>query len=328
MSFAFVIPIVHPEAARVGDYGAIESTLRVTLENLTAQSSPSVNVVVVCHRLPAWHAKYEGKVHFLLIGAHPKFPAKRRFRFVDKGLKLMSGAVFAIDHLSAKYLMLMDGDDFAKVDLAHRVQSGDLCKPGRDGWIITSGFHAQLRAEDENLTFERVYKVRHFNRNCGSCRIFLAKPFLRHVERISPRFEEQRHLLPKSAPAHLPSALVNSFWDDAPKVPDLREPFIVLGNHTFQEPLFNFARVAQPLMTKGCGHDYHSGPRNDVYWYRVQKQVEVSAFMTEFGLSNSPFAKMDPIPHNWLETAFRPPAAWLLQGSRHIVRGTWTKLWR
>lgn len=317
MSFAFVIPLVHPRHPRVKDYDTVEALLRLTLANLAGQSYDDVHVVVVCHILPDWHEEVSDFVHFLVFGAREEFPldAKRvgfhRVAHVDMGLKFLVGLSFARDRLDADFMMPMDADDYVRGDLAYRIVQNDVTSGGRDGWIITRGYHVELEVSPEWIAFKAAYEVGSYNRNCGSCRILRSNNIDEKIAAIAPEFHAVRHELPDCTPGVIPDNVTDALLEILPRVRSVDAPLVVLGTHIFQGRLFDLRPLDEPLSAKGCGHGNHGGKNGGVYWYRVKRQQPLEGFLSEFRLKGTPFAVAEPEPVRQFETWRRSWASFL-----------------
>jgi len=292
--FAFVLPVVNPRNARVRDYGTVERMLRETLRSLCAQTWQDVLAVVICHRVPAWANEFAGRVRFLDVGDHPAFAANRNHLQVDKGMKYAIGCMYAIGRQHASLVMLMDGDDFMRTDLAERLIGLGRAKNEFDGLIIARGLNVQIEPAGEGFCMAGVSDVREFNRTCGSCRIFRADSLSRRFEQFDPGFFSWSQSFGESdsygvvRPA---AALLDHVDRIAKPIRDLDRGLIrVLGRHVRQKTHFSFAILDEPLAAKACGHGNHNGPRQgEIHWRRVLRLVDGQTFLNDFGLRDSPY---------------------------------------
>ena len=310
MHLSFVLPIIHPENRRVKDYGRTLLALRATLDTLVRQTHRDISVVVCCHRLPPWHARVDPRVHFLLMEDHPELPFQEFTAYdneaseVDKGIKLAAGFAYAHDRLGADYVMLMDADDFAHVDLARRIHRGDLPDMGRDGWNVTRGYNLEIETKSEVLRLRTAYEVKGFHRNCGSCRIFSAAALNALFGQIAPSFGPLRDQIPHQSRGRVKTEVIEAILSDVRANTSQNAPFMVFAYHKRQERLFDLADVDLRLMAKGCGHSNHSG-QSEIFWYRVVRQHPVEALMQGFGMQDSALMRASPDPMRPLKTQLR-----------------------
>lgn len=308
--FAFVMPLIHPEHKRVGNFDRTLMALRGTLETLLRQTNPDIAVVVCCHRLPPWHEEIDPRVHFLVFEDHPELPFEEYFVYnckasiVDQGLKNSIGSAYAIDRLNAEYIMVMDADDFVRTDLVQDVLDGKLPAMGRDGWNLSGGYNIEIENDETSLKLRNVYEVRGFHRNCGSCRVFSSAALDGHFDRIAPHLADVREQLPHASKGIVPSTVIEAVLKGVRADTSQHAPFMVFAVHKRQERLFDFADVSEAYGAKGCGHSNHAG-HDGIFWYRVIRQCPVAPFMREFGWADVPFLKDDADPINQMRTRFR-----------------------
>lgn len=287
--FAFVIPVVHPDGRKVSDYGVVENVLRETLTSLCAQDHQNTKIVVVCHRAPNWADQCAPNVHFLTIGDHPAFAANRNHVQIDKGMKYTIGSMFAIDHLGASLVMLMDGDDFIHRGLAAKLLADDAPQSGMDGYIIIGGYHALVQPISEGIAIRGVFEVEDFDRTCGSCRVFTASELVRHMQRLIPDYARLSALLDAKNHSDISDVLIDHIDAVASGVDNQPDSLIrILGRHVRQHSFLDFLELNQPWAAKGCGHGNHDGrQRGDVHWYRITAVKRTGEFIKEFGLEQS-----------------------------------------
>lgn len=293
---SFVIPVVHPSGKKVRDYGTVENILRETLRSITAQTSGVERVVVVCHRLPGWHAEFSGLVRFLNVGDHAGFAAGRNDVQVDKGMKYALGLQYAFASHASPYVMLMDGDDFLHQDFCRTVEERMPDCPGRDGFIVTEGWNASLRRRGPKMFSEAVYRVSAFDKTCGSCRVFFTQPLQTRLAGFCPELASLRAEDIADKDGNILERVLNSVVQTTDQIGVADDRFVrVIGRHVNQEPCFDFAALDVPLVAKGCGHDNHDGPRGgDIHWHRVVGVRNGFWLLRNFGLSGGSIAgRMD-----------------------------------
>lgn len=294
--FSFVIPVVHPDGKKIGDYNVVERILRETISSLEAQTHDDVNIIVVCHKKPEWADQCGDGVYFLVIGDTPAFAANRNHVQIDKGMKYTIGSVFAIDRLKADKVMLMDGDDFVHRDLANRLSADTAPSAGMDGYLITGGHHALVQPADSGFTIQAVYEVIDFNKTCGSCRVFFASELARHLQRFDPEISKIEPMIPGGHVVDLPDEVIEHVEATSSLEEEQPSSLIrLLGRHVRQNTYFDFAALEEPLAAKGCGHGNHDGRKQgDVHWARIKKLTNGKKFIEEFGLARSPRIQSRP----------------------------------
>ncbi|MEZ5777832.1 MAG: sulfotransferase [Paracoccaceae bacterium] len=314
---AFVLPVVHPEGAKVSDYRTVERVLRLTLQSLLAQSDPATRIVVVCHRIPDWADGMGPAVHFIDLGSTPGFEANRNDVQIDKGMKYVIGSLYATERLGAGKVMLTDADDFVHRDLGPYLNGVKAPKPGRDGWILVSGYHAALLPEGGDVRLAAAFRVREFNQTCGSCRIFRSEALRAHIRGIDPGLGALADGFRDDEVQPAPPALAAAVVAAATPAVDQPDSMIrLLGRHTEQHPFFDFAPVPAPLVAKGCGHGNHDGPRKgDIHWARITGLGRTDAFARDFGLADTGLR-------------IEPSARMLAKGALAALRTTFRKPFR
>jgi hypothetical protein len=284
--FAFVVPLVHPGGKKVSDYAVVERALKVTLRSYTRQDHGNVVVIVVCHLIPQWANEFKGRVLFLELAAHPLFEANVNDLIVDKGLKHVLGSAFAIARENASFVMLADGDDFVRTDLARLVFSGSL--QSRDGYVIRQGYNVSISVSDKTFRILQVLRVQDFDRGCGTCRVFTRTSLTRVLEMLDPKILAwASQLVPTDGlTVSVDASVLTSLWDVAgPVAKDSNRTVQVLGRHVRQASAFDLQPLFEPLAAKACGHGNHYGPRRGgVIWSGVRGCVGRAAFLEQFGL--------------------------------------------
>jgi hypothetical protein len=305
--FAFVVPVVHPGGKKVSDYAVVERALKETLRSYTRQDHGDAVVIVVCHRLPAWASEFRGSVRFLRIETHPRFDANVNDVNVDKGMKYVLGSLSAMAE-GAAFVMLADGDDFVRTDLASRVFSRTL-SDDRDGFIIRQGYNAMIGVEETTFRVQQVYRVQDFDRTCGTCRIFSRASLARTLERLEPGILGwgDRLVAADGLEIVADAALLSELWEvTAPVVRDPTSTIQAFGRHDRQGSVFALQPLFEPLAAKACGHGNHDGPRRGgIRWSGVRGCADGAVFLEQFGLAGGDIALGRVEPGLWLRgTAF------------------------
>lgn len=287
--FAFVIPLVNPGNEHVADYGVVERCLRATLQSLTAQVYRDIRVVVVCHRAPEWASEFRDKVRFLIIKDHPAFAPNRNDVQIDKGMKYFLGCAYAIEKLGAEMVMPMDGDDFMQREMVRHLMSGKAAFPGPDGYIFTAGLNALLRPRRKSFALEAAYRVDGFDITCGSCRVFLSPPLLRHLRSFDSALVDMTKEIADSPVTEIDPKILDRIDVSTQEVKTLPDSLIrMLGRHVRQAPFFELRQLNRPMPAKACGHGNHDGPRNgEIHWHRVISVQKNRHFLKNFGLSHN-----------------------------------------
>ncbi len=284
-----IIPLVHPEGAKVSDYGRVEAMLRVTLASILNVDGGPPQVIVVCHRVPDWAKAMPECVRFLDLGNHSLLAPGLHDVQVDKGLKYLAGLHHMLAAGRPRWIMLADGDDFLHRSLLKSVRSAEGQLDGADGFIITKGVHVSLGWTGDRLAVTSAFAVSEFNKTCGTCRIFdaarldqAASVLLGGLPPAPDCFSDDaghRRLTPM--PGYL-EALYASAGKDGETEDGLVR---LLGRHVRQSPHFRFAPLDEPLAAKGCGHGNHDGPKNgEIHWGRMTGFMGNKAFAAAFGL--------------------------------------------
>jgi len=320
-SVAFVIPVVHPEGAKVDDYRVVEAILRETVTSLLAQQRVRPHVVVVCHRRPSWSVDLP-EVRFLLLD-HPAFAANRNVVQVDKGLKYAIGIAYALAAWDPALVMPMDDDDFVRRDAsAHVLRSLREGDGTEDAGLLTRGYHVVLRPGRDGRGFDvrAVFEVRQFHTTCGSCRMF-------HGDRLRALlFDALPELVGFGATdiADAEGVVRRDFLDAflavaEPLAPDHDGILNILGRHVEQERLELLPLDALPLVAKGCGHGNHDGPRaGEVHWHQIRSVRRTRRFLERFGLSGRATLRARPDPR----AAFAGWRAAIKNRIRPVLRAT------
>jgi hypothetical protein len=286
--FAFVVPVVHPGGRKVQDYAVVERALRETLRSYAAQTHDDTVIVVVCHKVPDWADLVRDKVRFITIDPHPRFEANVHDVQIDKGLKYALGSIYALSVEGAAFVMLADGDDFVRTDLAARAFEADLGV--HDGFIVREGYNVLVSVAGEKFRILQALRVQDFDRTCGTCRIFGRAGLARALARLDGGILSwaDRMTVAGDGPAIRPDpALLDHLWAvAAPVAEDHWGTIRVLGRHLRQGRVFDFVPVFEPLAAKACGHGNHDGPsRGDVRWSGVLGCAGRSEFIARFGLA-------------------------------------------
>jgi hypothetical protein len=289
MSLAVVIPLVHPRHDAVTEYAVVERLLRATVASVLRQQDDRVRVVVAGHRVPEWGPAMGERVLFLDLGDHPALaPGKARDgrEFLDKAKKLATGSLVADRLWRPDHLMLMDADDFIHVSLADALAGGGLGPGGKDGYVLTRGYHALLTDRTETLAVRAAIAVESFDRTCGSCRIFRADALMHRIEVLAPGAGQ---LLPGQTRAMLAPRVVERVVTCLAAALEQgaagHRAAQALGRHMWREDGLDLQPVRQPLAAKGCGHGNHVGWRGGaVHWHRATGALPVDRFMGRFGL--------------------------------------------
>lgn len=285
MSFAFVIPVIHPGAQTVSNYADVERMLHVTLSSICGQSRDDVYTVVVAHRLPDWHAEFEGRVSFLTVTDDERLPIRHPERHLDKAFKLALASYYAIDQLAAEQIMMMDADDFVRRQLAEEAMSGAWPVQDGDGWIITRGYNAIVNVDPSVPVMSGAYEVRAFDGLCGSCRVFKSTKLVALLEKLMPNTHRSRDLISETISTDL---LDQVFLDLDPEFGNEGSLIRLMGTHRSQELWCTLKPVDKPLVAKSCGHGNHTGPRQgDIRWHRVVREVDVAELVSGMGLEGS-----------------------------------------
>ncbi|MEM9969480.1 MAG: glycosyltransferase family A protein [Pseudomonadota bacterium] len=315
MKFCFVIPLVHPDGERVTDYGAIEQLLHMTLTSLLAQSVTETAIVVVCHRVPDWHDTLPDRVTFLQVPDDDRFPINHVQRHIDKAIKLAAGAHYTLQQHAPDYVMFVDGDDTVHVNLAKTVLERKLPR-GADGYSISRGMNARIKTMPDAIELQNAYFVKHFNRDCGSCRILSASALRRTLSEVAPNASAVTMAL--TADGYLSQAYIDAIYKDAEVAfPVPKAPFRIFGNHIQQDMIFSLATLDLPLASKTCGHENHVGPRKDtIHWHRVTGKMSLKTFMANFGLADAPFLVANEAPVSPLKLLVKPHTERIIVGTR------------
>jgi hypothetical protein len=285
--FAFLIPVVHPGGSKVSDYGVVERALRETLRSYSSQTDADVDIVVVCHQLPAWAAEFRGRVRFVHLPPHPRFAANANDVQIDKGMKYVLGALPALA-AGARYVMPADGDDFVRTDFVEHVFRQDL--GDHDGFIVRQGYNVLLEVRERAFHLAQVFRVQDFDRTCGTCRVLSRQALITALERLDRDLLGWTDHLAASDDGLVlvPSpALLDHLWEiTTPVLTEYLGTIRVLGRHIGQGGVFAFAPLAEPLVGKACGHGNHDGPANGGNrWSGVLGCTGKAAFVRRFGLA-------------------------------------------
>ena len=293
MSFAFIIPVVHPNGHKVSNYSHVEIALKDTLKSLQRQTYRDAKVIVVCCQLPTWAGQMGDNVHFLDVSNSEIFAANRNDVKVDKGLKYILGMLYASEHFQPSLYMLADADDYVDTRIAEYSLKSLNKKFGDeriDGYLIDKGLQVEVSIPlEEKLNYQNAYLVKKFNASCGTCRIFKEKSLSDKLLQVHPNiFEISRQWLShKQGNTFLvPPALI-SWLDDLCKDAYFEEWHIVnvLGRHITQESHFNFIPFPKVGAAKACGHGNHDGPRKGgLHRDKIISKLPIGLFKGNFGI--------------------------------------------
>jgi hypothetical protein len=283
---AFVIPVRNPGDSKVRDARWLDVLLERTLESLLAQRHPHVAVITIGHG-PGPRPPDDPRLVRLDVSDSDVFRPDARGVQIDKGLRYVLGARWALDVYRADLVLPMDADDYVNVELAAALAgAGPTTK---DGWLIDRGVHVGVRLEPHyRLGYDGAFVVDRFDQTCGSCRVFEADALARFIDAIDPA------LAPAFAPAlerrggalRLPPPLIAEFERRATGRADRHEKLHVLGRHIRQQSHFDFARCELLGAAKGCGHCNHDGPRQGgVHHEKVIRTLDLSTFGHMFGVA-------------------------------------------
>ena len=301
--FAFVVPVVHPKGNKVSDYSVVERALKETLGSYTRQDAQNVVVIVVCHRIPAWADEFRGRVRFIRIGPHPRFEANANDVQIDKGMKYALGSVLAISVEKASFVMLADGDDFVRADLARYIFSRDL--GDHDGFVIRQGFNALINVTQDRFRIVQLFRMQDFDRTCGTCRIFSRTALARELERLDPdilTWGDKLTLSEDGLEISPDSTVLDHLWKiTEPVTNELYGIIRILGRHDRYGRVFDLLPLSEPLAGKACGHGNHDGPeRGGVRWSGVRGCASGTEFVERFGLTGGTIEVGGVEPGLWL----------------------------
>ena len=286
--FVFVICVRNPEDSLVNEYQVIEGLLERTVASLFNQTYSNVHIVVVCHRTPAWASKYSERLHILNVSGNTVFipnPPKT----IDKALRWIIGSLFSMNQLCARYLMLMDADDYVNINLAQYFIDKDATEDDVDFYLVANGVHTTLEVSpDHQVSYRRAYIVEQFDQTCGSCRIFKAAALKKHLQKI------HANLLDTFSHWNTPNGLRTTAIP-ADKIEWLNDVsrnmqgedglLMTLGKHVLQEKAFRYLQIPMLGSAKGCGHGNHQGIRKgEAHWHGMIKRIPMNKFLPLFGL--------------------------------------------
>lgn len=293
MSFAFIIPVVHPKGNQVSDYGHVEIALKKTLESLQRQTYKETKVVVVCCQMPTWARQMGDNVHFLDVSNSDVFAANRNMLQVDKGLKYILGILYASEHFQPSLYMLADADDYVETRLAEYSLKSLRKKFGNvqiDGYLIDKGLQVQVSAlPHQDLNYQNAYLVKRFDAACGTCRILKEKKLSEKLLQIHPNlFEASRQWFSRQQDnIFIVPPDFSSWLDNLCKDGYLQDWHIVnvLGRHIAQQDYFNFMAFPKVGAAKACGHGNHVGPlRGKLHDDKIISKLPIGLFKECFGL--------------------------------------------
>lgn len=291
----FVIPIVHPSGKKVSDYSTVERILTETIASITSAAG-NARVLVVCHQVPDWHARFSDRVTFLNLADHWAFSAGRNDVRVDKGMKYCAAIWFALADHAPDFIVPFDGDDFVRHDFCLATSTQLEKSLNVDGLLIEGGYNVALAPRDDGFALMAALQVRAFDRTCGSCRVLRAAKLRSEILRMSPQLAEYGL-----------AGIVNDSFDFKPEFLDVlvrdADPIAqdddaliqVLGRHLRQEEFFRLERCPLDIVAKGCGHGNHDGPRaGEVHWNKLKGMTPNRRFLKLFGLSGRSSMRSEP----------------------------------
>ncbi|MFP1601404.1 hypothetical protein ACLD0U_01815 [Microbacterium sp. 2216-1] len=135
-SLALITPVRHP--LNSVDYGAVEQTLRESVDAWLKQTDPNIIVIVVASEHPP--LPDDPRITVVTVDFPPP-SAERTARtgdaavLRDKGCKNAIGLSVA-KHFGARHIMFADADDFVSRKLAAHCAA----HPDHPGWTITAGW--------------------------------------------------------------------------------------------------------------------------------------------------------------------------------------------
>lgn len=290
--FVFVIPVRNPDDKQVQNYETIELLLKNTISSLCNQRYGSVQIIVVCHRIPEYASQLSDNVTFLDISDSSVFSTGRNPVRVDKGLKYIIGILYAEQHFKPDFIMPLDADDFVHRDLVEHVVS---LRPSSDnnidGYMLQKGVHALLEVEQgKAIRLNQAFHIRDFNLTCGSCRVFI---FSRLISRLitdypalhthftywPERDENKSVIIPGDSIKALDSTTCYQYNHESSLVN-------ALGRHMTQQLNFVFTLLDYAGAAKGCGHGNHDGPlQGSVHEKRIIGVYPIRKFLVDFGLT-------------------------------------------
>lgn len=295
MTFAFILPVVHPQGNKVSNYHHVEIALKQTLKSLKRQTYRDVKIIVVCCQIPSWADQLGDNVYFLNVSQTDIFAPNRNDVRVDKGLKYILGILYAAINFKPSLYMLADADDYVDTRIAdYSLQSlkGQFGDNLVDGYLISKGLQVEVSVPTEGeLTYQNAYLVRKFNASCGTCRIFKAESLNHKLLNVHSNIfeaskqwlahrQENKILVPSQASIWLDSLCNNHYLEKWHIVN-------ILGRHIDQEDHFNFIPFPKVGAAKACGHGNHDGPRKgSLHQDKIIGKLPIDLFKGNFGIQD------------------------------------------
>lgn len=297
MSFAFILPVIHPDSVKVSNYEHLEIVLKRTLESLQRQTFTDIKIIVVCCKIPDFSKEIGDNIYFLNVADSTTFKPDRNIARVDMGLKFIVGILYAIEKFKVDLFMRVDGDDYVNSNLAkYAINSLDrtLRSSTIDGYIINKGLQIEVQVNSKNeIEYGDTYFIRRFNSSCGTCRIFKQATLRAKLLEInSDIFSKSSHWLTAcqdnavAIPPEMPDWL-----DTISREHYLEEwhPVNILGRHINQSDYLNFANFPFLGAAKACGHGNHDGPREGrIHKDKMVGKLPKSVLESTFGIKDSP----------------------------------------
>jgi len=290
-SFTFVICLRNPLDKAVNNYALLEDLLKMTVASLSEQTYPNVHIVVVCHQAPQWLSEFGDNVHILNVSGNSVFLPDANATALDKSLRWIIGAVYALSNLNPKFIMLMDADDYVNVSLADHC-FGSISDAGEyDFYLINSGVQVALHIPaDGTISFSRAFVVNQFDQTCGSCRVFMADRLReRLLEKVSPLLLEKfSGIFPRTDSVRevvVAPDCVEWLFEASQDARKESGFFSTFGRHINQDIEFTYSALEILGAAKGCGHGNHEGHRRGgLHFERIVRKMPMDEFISTFGL--------------------------------------------
>ncbi|MFG6106877.1 glycosyltransferase family A protein [Leptothoe sp. EHU-05/26/07-4] len=299
MSFAFILPVIHPDSVKVSNYEHVEIVLKRTLESLRRQTFTDIKIIVVCCKIPDWAKDIGDNIYFLDVADSKTFKPNRNIARVDMGLKFIVGILYALEKFKVDLFMRVDGDDYVNSNLAkYAINSLDktLQSSTVDGYIINKGLQIEVKVNSNNeIEYGNTYFIRRFNSSCGTCRIFKQATLRAKLLEIhSDIFSKSSHWLAahQERTVAIPTEMTD--WLDQISKDHYAEewhPVNILGRHINQSEYLNFENFPFLGAAKACGHGNHDGPREGkIHQDKMIGKLPKSILESTFGIKDVPEA--------------------------------------
>ncbi len=291
LSFAVVIPVVHPQHPNVGDYALVERHLELTVESIARQTHGRVSAIIVGHRRPQWTEDAALPVHFIDIEASREVRGQLATP-LDKGIKMLVGARIARDQLGADVVLTVDADDFLEMNLVLDLERHLRTHPESSGVVWTRGYELTVApsAGGEAIGIDDAYLIDGFDRACGTSRAIRMSALDHRMPvaavELAPVAETIGDQLRSSSGCYL------HIERDAIEILDgavrrlsqeALDELDHLGRHI--TPYFGLDRLPLVGAAKMCGHGQHDGPiGGGVHWNRVRARVHPADALARCGL--------------------------------------------